>query len=779
MHWKSLLPYSFSLFFLASLSAQTAQPSLGWLYDDQSLSKIDVYIDSDSLQAILDPANVQSDHEYPATFVFTRNGQTDSLFNIGFRLRGNTSRNAQKKSFKVAINSFTSGRRYQDVKKINLNGEHNDPSISRARMCWKFGRQFGLPVSRVNHTELYVNNRYRGVYINVEHINDDWLALRYGNNSGNLYKCVWPADLDFISNNPDDYKFTRNDGRRAYELKTNEQQDDYSSLANFIDILNNTSLNQLECELDAVFDIEGFLEILAFEVSTGHWDNYAYNKNNYYLYQNPETGKMHYIPYDMDNTLGVDWLNEDWAQRDVLNWPNPNMNLPLAQRLLQIPQLEEIYKFYLKEINNKMGDQRFLQQLDSIKNQIDAAAQLDSFRSFDYGFSYSDFQNSFTGNQQLGHVKESIGNYIARRVNNTQQQLGSFNVAPIIRDLEIQWTSASAVKFSARIQDEGSIQAQVEYSINGGSLISSTMLDDGIADDGIAGNGIYGCLITNLIPGASMQYQILASDASNRERRRPCSPQQLAVPQSGNLLINELQADNESTIADEDGDYSDWIELYNNSSDSIWLGEYFLTDDLQQPFKWALPSAYIGSGEFQLVWASNKSGQYPWHTNFALSRNGEEVGLFKDASGQADTIDMILFGAQAEDQSFGRSYDASPVWVNFNTPTPDASNSGLSIEDYGPTRIGKLSVFPNPANDFFSIDWKSLKNLHPKDKVQLSIVNKLGQSVYQWNSLLIDLAREFSVQDFTSGIYTIRLEIKNKGIYQNKLIILGNASRTE
>lgn len=738
--------------------AQYPQPIPTPLYADDEVSRIEIWMNTDSLQALLDPANRWNDYEYPASFLFQRGGQWDTLHEVGFRLRGNTSRNAQKKSFKVSLNRFTSGRRFQGVKKINLNGEHNDPSISRARWCWELGRQWGLPVSRVSHTRLYINGRYRGVYLNLEHINDDWLALRFRNNGGNLYKCTWPADLQYLSNNPDDYKYLRSDGTRAYELKTNEDQDNYSDLAHFIDVLNNTPLAQLECALDPVFDIEGYLKVLAFEVSTGHWDNYAYNKNNYYLYHDPESGKFHYLPYDMDNTLGVDWLNEDWAQRDVLQWPNSGMPLPLAQRLLQIPSLKEIYKYYLREFNGLMGDPRGMTQIDSIYQQIAPYAQIDSFRTFDYGFTYSQFQQSFNGNQQLGHVKESIGSFISRRVANTQQQLGSFDAAPIIQKVQLQWQAAQGhALVTALVEDEGTPVVLLEYQVNGGNWQSVAMFDNGIDDDGIAGNGVYGGSVQGLLPGETLSYQVKASDTAGRIRSRPCHPEQVGVPQSGPLVINELMADNAQTLADEDGDYSDWVELYNNTADSIWLGAYYLTDDLQQPFKWNLPSAYLPAGGFQLIWASNKAGTHPWHTNFALSKNGEEIGLFRNIFGQADTVDYLFFGVQQEDVSYGRSYDASPLWVSFSNPTPNASNGSLSSEELHSILDWGITAYPNPAAHWVSL---ALPESHAIDlfPLNISLMDLHGRQLQQWILDDSSMNVRLPLGEVPNGLYWLMVE---------------------
>ncbi|MEL6823906.1 MAG: CotH kinase family protein, partial [Calditrichota bacterium] len=184
-----------SLLFLFIFSSLSIAQTLPWhpLFNDSSIVSVKVQIDPDSLSAIFnDP---WSDHEYPATVIFQSSALNDTLTNVGFRLRGNTSRAADKKSFKIAINSFEAGRKYLGLEKINLNGEHNDPSIARSRLSWQLANEFGLPVARTHYADLTINDNYYGVYIHVEQIDEVFIKSRFPNNNGNLYKCLWPADL--------------------------------------------------------------------------------------------------------------------------------------------------------------------------------------------------------------------------------------------------------------------------------------------------------------------------------------------------------------------------------------------------------------------------------------------------------------------------------------------------------------------------------------------------------------------------------------------------------
>ena len=138
-----------------------------------------------------------------------------------------------------------------------------------------------------------------------------------------------------------------------------------------------------------------------------------------------------------------------------------------------------------------------------------------------------------------------------------------------------------------------------------------------------------------------------------------------------NLVINEFLASNSKTIKDEDGDYSDWIELVNLGDQDIEISNFYLTDDISEPDKWQIPlSTVVPSKGFILFWASGKNKSF--HTNFKLKKEGEEIALF-DAS--KNMIDAINFSFQSPDISYGRKDDDHTTWTFFKTPTPYHKNS--------------------------------------------------------------------------------------------------------
>ena len=95
----------------------------------------------------------------------------------------------------MSFNTFYGGRKFHGVEKMNINGEHNDPSIIRSKISFDLFKNAVVPAPRSNHVELYINDEYKGLYINVEHIDEEFVESRFGNKTGNLYKCLYPATL--------------------------------------------------------------------------------------------------------------------------------------------------------------------------------------------------------------------------------------------------------------------------------------------------------------------------------------------------------------------------------------------------------------------------------------------------------------------------------------------------------------------------------------------------------------------------------------------------------
>ncbi|MFU8859270.1 MAG: CotH kinase family protein [Cyclonatronaceae bacterium] len=147
------------------------------------------------------------------------------------------------------------------------------------------------------------------------------------------------------------------------------------------------------------------------------------------------------------------------------------------------------------------------------------------------------------------------------------------------------------------------------------------------------------------------------------------------------VVLNEIMASNTITITDNDGDFSDWVELFNQGNDPVNLAGYGLSDDELLPFKWVFPEVTVGSGEFLLIWASNKDRRLPGeplHTNFAISASGEEVLITAPDGSRIDMLNPVTLPA---DISLGRQPDGTGDWLFFEVPTPGEPNTGSGFTD--------------------------------------------------------------------------------------------------
>ncbi len=747
--------YTFSNVFLSilygmSLNAQDPFPSYVPVFVDDVVPRIDISLASSDLGSIFAEGNEEGDIHFPATFYFDNGEIKDTVDNIGFRLRGNTSRYSQKKSFKVSFNTFEKGRKWHGVEKLNLNGEHNDPTVSRSKICWDLLREFGVPAPRANHIQLYINNQYFGIYANVEHIDETFVNKRFGNNDGNLYKCLWPSDLDYLGDDPDLYKLD-NGERRNYELITNTEEDDYSDLANLIDVLNNTAIEDLRCALEPLFNINSFLKSMVFDILSGNWDGPLFNKNNFYLYHNTATGLFEYIPYDLDNTFGIDWFNINWAERNIYLWGAEDQPRPLYWRILEVPEYLNQFTYLMdKALKEIYSEEVLFPKIDVLQALLFSYVLQDSFYSLDYGFDMADFINGFTRQLSHGHTKEGIKNFITNRRGASLVQLPFYDLIPFITKLSAkqQGTSPLIVIQASIEEDEGMDKMEVCYQLTPQSdLICSEMFDDGLHQDDQLNDGIYGAIISTA--STQFNYYIQATDLQGNTSREPvCGTNQVLLQESTlSLSINEFMASNDSTITDEFDEYDDWVEIHNYGDQPLGLGGLYLTDNPDIPTKWSFPDTTIPADGFLLVWTDNDSIQGPLHTNFRLSADGEFIGLFNSDLQMNALIDGIAFGIQITDQAVGRIPNGIGPF-QILTATPGKSNETTTSIFTSSNLPLEYKIFPNPTNKRLIL--RSAKTL--ERPIRIKLINLLGQPMMEeiWEG-----NGEWDISHLPPGIYNL------------------------
>ena len=159
----------------------------------------------------------------------------------------------------------------------------------------------------------------------------------------------------------------------------------------------------------------------------------------------------------------------------------------------------------------------------------------------------------------------------------------------------------------------------------------------------------------------------------------------LGFPAAANPVITEFMADNQATLADEDGAYSDWIEIHNPTPTPLSLAGWKLTDNADNPAKWQFPAITLEPGEFHIFFASGKSLLHPTHTNFKLAAGGEYLALVRP-DGTVEQEFSPAYPAQAPDESYGLRFTGTtpevtqtPAFFGNKLATPGWLNGAYSL----------------------------------------------------------------------------------------------------
>lgn len=138
------------------------------------------------------------------------------------------------------------------------------------------------------------------------------------------------------------------------------------------------------------------------------------------------------------------------------------------------------------------------------------------------------------------------------------------------------------------------------------------------------------------------------------------------------VVINEVMPVNTSYITDQNGEYDDWIELFNNSYMALDISGYYLSDSKSQLSKWKIPDGTIISGNGYLVfWADKDTTQTGLHTNFKLSSNGESVYF---STPDFLIIDKAEYPVQSQQLSWSRNPNGTGSF-KWQSPTFNTSNN--------------------------------------------------------------------------------------------------------
>ena len=279
------------------------------IFDDSRVRRIDISIS----QTDWDQMWLNPEAKYQSRVDATIFG--DTLEDVGFRMRGQFSmrESGQKKPWKIDTDAYIAGQEYFNLRQLVLINNINDPSLIREKLAYEMMAFAGLPASHVAFIELWIDINdndqgplYWGVYSLVERVDNKYLSNRFGRGSkgGNLYKASHaqrgPMDLIYYGEDIADYPSVN--GHVAYGKMNNEEENDYSDIISLCRVVDGTQYNSDQEMLQAfesVINVDAFIRYMAVITILDNWDSYPNTGNNYYLFNNPVTGRFEWIPWDL------------------------------------------------------------------------------------------------------------------------------------------------------------------------------------------------------------------------------------------------------------------------------------------------------------------------------------------------------------------------------------------------------------------------------------------------------------------------------------------------
>jgi len=332
-------------------------------------------------------------------------------YKVGLRFKGNSTLQSSwqagilKLSFKMDFDEFEDeypqidNQRFYGFKKFSLKNNYDDSSLIREKVSSDVFADAGLAVSNTAFYMLYVDHgdgpEYFGLYTLVEEISDSVIETQFINDDGNLYK---PEDG---SANFEEGSFNSDN----FEKKTNEDEADFSDITTLFSALHDdtrtSSPATWRANLESIFDVEVFLKYLAVNGVIQNWDTYGRMIHNYYLYNNPETSKITWIPWDNNEALqdGKQGgsLNLDFSDLDSNSWP-----------LIANIYADDIYKARYDELLQEVIDDSFeinkMQSLYNYYSGLIATAATNEVSGYSFLNGSNDFYQGI--DTLIGHVED-------------------------------------------------------------------------------------------------------------------------------------------------------------------------------------------------------------------------------------------------------------------------------------------------------------------------------------------------------------------------------------
>ena len=287
--------------------------------------------------------------DVPATFRW----RDLTIENVAIRFKGNSSSNPKQSHKRSYLIKFEDAdHRFFGLRQTSLDNGVQFGSLFSEPIITEILREHGVETHRCNYARLYLNKAYQGVYVNVERIDESFIANHFSGAAGSLFKVNLGgpgSNLQFIGNDPAPY-------RKTFEAKNKAAKKDVDAPFEFIKWINQSQPAAFAKNIDAKLELDDFLRTTAIMLNSGAFDQLTgWNPHNYFLFHDSKKGRWRYMPWDLDvgfaeTAFGKIKVLAEWHAA----WPvTPGAPNPLLERIVSDPRLLERYRKECRTILEK------------------------------------------------------------------------------------------------------------------------------------------------------------------------------------------------------------------------------------------------------------------------------------------------------------------------------------------------------------------------------------------------------------------------------------------
>lgn len=718
------------------------------LYYINTIQTIRITFSQSNWDYMLDTATTGSDGYIMAQSVEINGVVFDS---VGVKYKGNSTYNANqaKNPFHIELDTYKN-QNYGGYTDLKLSNVAKDPSFVREVLGYQILRQYmHAPLS--NYANVYVNGNLIGLYVSSESVSKKFVGKHFYSTDNTFIKCNPIAGAGPGSSAKPNLVYLGTDSA-SYDAAYEMQSDfGWNDLIHLTDTLKNYT-----SAVEKILDVDRALWMISFDNAVVNLDSYIGGfAQNYYLYKD-DNNRFNPVVWDLNEAFGTfsqtgtGNLNSTTSKQQMSHLLHLNdTQWPLIQKLLAIPMYKRMYVAHLKTIlTENFSNSSYSATASALQSLITTSVNADVNKFF----TNTQFQSNLNSDVTSGMSSApGITNLMNARANYLLSQADFTAVPPslLLSDVSnVSTTLGGSVWFSVTTNTQASVYLGYRSSVQD-KFIRVMMYDDGNHNDGVAGDLVYGASIP--LNSSTIQYYFYLENANAGifyPARAEHEFYSLTVdfPQitPGQLVINEFMAVNTETQLDPNGDYEDWIELYNNTNQALSLKGLYLSDNATNPLKWQFnDNATIPANGYVIVWADNDTLQSGFHTNFKLAASGETLIL---SYADGTVLDSISYLDQVADFSMQRCPNGTGDF-DIQGATFNSINCVASLEEKQST---SFTIYPNPSDGTFQI-----LSENPIDHVAIYGLN--GQLIAQFvgfQEKLISVELPMTV----SGMYLVEID---------------------